>query len=252
MPVNAASLLRLEGVTHHIPTGGRMPLSLARWKRAATRWKQPSLAASQRGFQPRDPERARVSKLRPAVPPRTIYISGARLLASRVRSASTPALTPLILLITIFQPVKNLFFVGDEVTSLKSLRFLKGKLETPYVVSCFFNSLLITIFQPVEKLVILLTRFRGLGCDEQAGGYEIKRRDALNKFRRSIQKKNIESFAGKVGKSLRTKRCSARVPQIIRPKQMTAAGTGSGPGAARFLERPVNDAIRCIHHAWVE
>jgi hypothetical protein len=28
------------------------------------------------------------------------------------------------------------------VTSLKSLQFLKGKLETPYVVSYFFNSLL--------------------------------------------------------------------------------------------------------------
>jgi hypothetical protein len=38
-------------------------------------------------------------------------------------------------------PLKISFFVGDEVTSLKSLRFLKGKLETPYVVSCFFNSL---------------------------------------------------------------------------------------------------------------
>ena len=33
------------------------------------------------------------------------------------------------------------FFVGDEVTSLKFLRFLKGKLETPYVVSYFFNRL---------------------------------------------------------------------------------------------------------------
>jgi hypothetical protein len=34
------------------------------------------------------------------------------------------------------------FFVGDEVTSLKFLWFLKGKLETPHVVSYFFNRLL--------------------------------------------------------------------------------------------------------------
>ena len=38
--------------------------------------------------------------------------------------------------------LKISFFVGDEVTSLKFLRFLKGKLETPYVVSYFFNRLL--------------------------------------------------------------------------------------------------------------
>jgi hypothetical protein len=31
------------------------------------------------------------------------------------------------------------FFVGDEVTSLKLLWFLKDELETPYVVSYFFN-----------------------------------------------------------------------------------------------------------------
>jgi hypothetical protein len=37
------------------------------------------------------------------------------------------------------------------VTSLKSLRFLKGKLESPYVVSCFFNSLL----APQLKWVII-------------------------------------------------------------------------------------------------
>src|SRR6266536_1031385 len=30
---------------------------------------------------------------------------------------------------------RTLLFVGDEVTSLKSFRFLKDKLETPYVVS---------------------------------------------------------------------------------------------------------------------
>jgi hypothetical protein len=49
------------------------------------------------------------------------------------------------------------FFVGDEacrvvafarrpVTSPKFLRFLKDKLETPYVVSCFFNGLLTANF----------------------------------------------------------------------------------------------------------
>jgi hypothetical protein len=37
------------------------------------------------------------------------------------------------------RPLKISFFVGDEVTSLKFLRFLKDKLETPYVVSYFFN-----------------------------------------------------------------------------------------------------------------
>src|ERR1017187_8074499 len=31
-----------ERVTHHMPTGGRMPPSLARWKRATTLWRQPS------------------------------------------------------------------------------------------------------------------------------------------------------------------------------------------------------------------
>src|ERR1017187_1681039 len=30
------------GVTHHKPTGGRMPHSLARWKHATTLWRQPS------------------------------------------------------------------------------------------------------------------------------------------------------------------------------------------------------------------
>jgi hypothetical protein len=35
--------------------------------------------------------------------------------------------------------LKISFFVGDEVTSLKYLPFLKDKLETPYVVSYFFN-----------------------------------------------------------------------------------------------------------------
>ena len=38
------------------------------------------------------------------------------------------------------------FCVGDEVTSLKFLRFPKNKLETPYVVSCFFNGLLTANF----------------------------------------------------------------------------------------------------------
>ena len=33
------------------------------------------------------------------------------------------------------------FFVGDEVTSLKFLWFLKGKLETPHVVCYSFNRL---------------------------------------------------------------------------------------------------------------
>ncbi len=32
-------------------------------------------------------------------------------------------------------------YVGNEVTSLKFPWFLKAKLETPYVVSCFFNGL---------------------------------------------------------------------------------------------------------------
>jgi hypothetical protein len=32
-------------------------------------------------------------------------------------------------------PLKISFLVGDEVTSLKFIRFLKDKLETPYVVS---------------------------------------------------------------------------------------------------------------------
>ena len=35
--------------------------------------------------------------------------------------------------------LKISFFVGDEVTSLKYLRFLKDKLEIPYVVCYFFN-----------------------------------------------------------------------------------------------------------------
>jgi hypothetical protein len=38
------------------------------------------------------------------------------------------------------------FCVGDEVTSLTFLRFLKDKLETPYVVSYFFNGLLTSNF----------------------------------------------------------------------------------------------------------
>jgi hypothetical protein len=39
-------------------------------------------------------------------------------------------------------PFKKSFLVGDEVTSLKFLRFLKNKSETPYVVSYFFNGLI--------------------------------------------------------------------------------------------------------------
>ena len=39
---------------------------------------------------------------------------------------------------------KTLFFVGDEVTSLKFLGFLQYKLETPHVVSYFLNGLLAT------------------------------------------------------------------------------------------------------------
>jgi hypothetical protein len=39
-------------------------------------------------------------------------------------------------------PLKIFLFVGDDVRSLKYLRFLKAKLETPYVVSYFFNKLL--------------------------------------------------------------------------------------------------------------
>ena len=35
---------------------------------------------------------------------------------------------------------------GDEVTSLKFLRFLKGELETPHVVSCFLNGRLMANF----------------------------------------------------------------------------------------------------------
>ena len=38
------------------------------------------------------------------------------------------------------------FSIGDEVTSLKFLRSLKDKLETPYIVSCFFNGLLTANF----------------------------------------------------------------------------------------------------------
>ena len=84
-----------------------MPHSLARWEARHHSVEATILVASQRGFQPRDPERARVSKLRPAIPPRTIYISEARLPTRRVRSASTPALTPPILLITILQHVEE-------------------------------------------------------------------------------------------------------------------------------------------------
>jgi hypothetical protein len=54
---------------------------------------------------------------------------------------------------TLNSPLKNSFFVGDEVTSLKFPWFLKAKLETPYVhppqycyggrvVSYFLNRLL--------------------------------------------------------------------------------------------------------------
>jgi len=52
-------------------------------------------------------------------------------------------------------PLKIFFFVGDEAcrvvasgaktgdeSQMSYLRFLKDKLETPYVVSCFFNRLL--------------------------------------------------------------------------------------------------------------
>ena len=38
------------------------------------------------------------------------------------------------------------FFVGDEVTSLKLLRFLKDKLETSHVVSYFLNGRLMANF----------------------------------------------------------------------------------------------------------
>ena len=38
------------------------------------------------------------------------------------------------------------FFVGDEVTSLKLLRFLKDKLETSHVVSYFLNGRLMAKF----------------------------------------------------------------------------------------------------------
>jgi hypothetical protein len=50
-------------------------------------------------------------------------------------------------------PLKIFFFVGDEVTSLNFLQFLKDKLETPYVVSYFFNRLL-TAF-PCKKSVFI-------------------------------------------------------------------------------------------------
>jgi hypothetical protein len=48
---------------HHKPAAG-MPPSLARWKRAST-WRRPSLAASERGFQPHVPASGGTSKVRP-------------------------------------------------------------------------------------------------------------------------------------------------------------------------------------------
>jgi len=47
-------------------------------------------------------------------------------------------------------PLKIFLFVGDDVRSLKYLRFLKAKLETPYVVSYFFNKLL-TMGMPFSR-----------------------------------------------------------------------------------------------------
>jgi hypothetical protein len=44
--------------------------------------------------------------------------------------------------IPVKSPLKIFLFVGDDVRSLKYPRFLKAKLETPYVVSYFFNKLL--------------------------------------------------------------------------------------------------------------
>jgi prepilin-type N-terminal cleavage/methylation domain-containing protein/prepilin-type processing-associated H-X9-DG protein len=48
------------------------------------------------------------------------------------------------------------FCVGDEVTSLKFLRFLKDKLETPYVVSYFLNKLLTANFatKTAKRIII--------------------------------------------------------------------------------------------------
>jgi hypothetical protein len=50
-------------------------------------------------------------------------------------------------------PLKISFFVGDEVTSLKFLRFLKDKLETPYVVSYFLNRLPAVVSLQVASLL---------------------------------------------------------------------------------------------------
>jgi hypothetical protein len=50
-------------------------------------------------------------------------------------------------------PLKNSFFVGDEVTSLKFPWFLKAKLETPYVVSYFLNRLSDKLLHAVRLLL---------------------------------------------------------------------------------------------------
>ena len=55
------------------------------------------------------------------------------------------------------RPFKISCFVGDEVTSLKILRFLTDKLETPHVVSYFINGLpsetcAISIFYPPSSI----------------------------------------------------------------------------------------------------
>ena len=55
-------------------------------------------------------------------------------------------------------------FVGDEVTSLKFLRFLKGELETPYVVSYSISRLLKAQLQAhsqgarTRKLIVKIER----------------------------------------------------------------------------------------------
>ena len=45
---------------------------------------------------------------------------------------------------------KTVFFVGDEVTSLNFLRFLRDQSETLYVVSYFLNRLLTSLYSVID------------------------------------------------------------------------------------------------------
>jgi len=80
-------------------------------------------------------ERAGIARPRAPGHDAGLYPRHHRAIEESLRRSASPGVTPGRLT----GLLKILFFVGDEVTSLKFLRFLKNKLETPYVVSYFLT-----------------------------------------------------------------------------------------------------------------